>query len=115
MNIQAERFPRPPDKRETAAPASTGNGGNIFKTSPNHYNAPAARTQPTPCHKCKWHDRKFVDRKKLPFSVRRWTGCYLAAHRDPGIRCRYFLNSRGGGHWAQRLGDEIGVCVEGQS
>jgi hypothetical protein len=40
MNIRAVKFPRPPDK-ETAAPAGTGHGGNILKTAPNDYNAPA--------------------------------------------------------------------------
>ena len=85
MNIQAERFPRPPDKRETAAPASTGNGGNIFKTSPNHYNAPAARTQPTPCIKC----ARFYA-PNLRTRGRQWSACDLSATRDPGRSCRWF-------------------------
>ncbi len=104
MNIRAERFPRPPDKRETAAPASTGNGGNIFKTSPNYYNAPAARTQPTPCIKCAWYDGENVsvllrqratlgrvcDARIKPLHGRKWSGCNLSATRNPGHRCRWF-------------------------
>jgi hypothetical protein len=55
---------RPPDK-ETAAPVSSRDSGNILQAGPNNYNAPAAHAQPT---------------------------------RDPGVRCRYFINGRGARH-----------------
>jgi hypothetical protein len=45
MNIRTEKFPRPPDKRETAAPDGTGNGGEVRKHHTNNANRNAHNQQ----------------------------------------------------------------------
>ena len=104
MNIRAERFPRPPDKRRTAAPAGNRRDGKDSFSDTLNANQNASKKQDTPCHKCRWYDGDFIDRKfwkdkKLhwgqanrpnPVSGQRWSGCYLAATRDPGRRCPHF-------------------------
>ena len=49
MNIRAEKFPHPPDKRKTAAPAGTGHGGKAEFRNDNA-NPTGARKQGTPDH-----------------------------------------------------------------
>ncbi len=96
MNIRAERFPRPPDKRETAAPAGNRHDGKIEKASPNNYNRPAPHAQGTPCSECRWYEVKRPNKRedRAVTWARRWSGCYMAPTRNPGVRCRYFLGGR---------------------
>jgi hypothetical protein len=102
MNIRTEKFPRPPDKGKTAAPAGTGHGG-LEKHHTNNANCQPPKKQGA-CSECRWFDHKpYIADPALRAKLRhphnrkgRWSTCQLSATRDPGARCRYFLNFRGG-------------------
>jgi hypothetical protein len=79
MNIRTEKFPRPPDKRETAAPDGTGNGGEVRKHHTNNANRNAHNQQaacraieaglvylPDAC------DMAFILRRRLDLRQRTW-------------------------------------------
>jgi hypothetical protein len=120
MNIRAEEFPRPPDKEKPPPRLAPGNGGEVSKHHTNNANQQTPKKQATPCIKCRHfygpnpfaHCANEDERKALREFLggvvsaranrrnagggRRWSECQLSATRDPGVQCRYFLDSRGG-------------------
>jgi len=97
----------PPDK-ETAALAGNRRGGSDQFCTLN-LTGPDARKQGTPCAKCALYDGanlRVLHRQRAtlgrdydvlvkPSSGRKWSACQLAATRDPGAHCRFFVRRRG--------------------
>jgi hypothetical protein len=80
MNIQAREYTRPPDKRETAAPAGTGNGGEGLAEHDNHNANRNAHNQQAACRAIEAGlialpdacDTAFILRRRLDLRERLW-------------------------------------------
>ncbi len=82
----------PPDQRETAARAGTRRDGKDSLNTNNANRHTRKKQTATPCSECRHYEAKRPGKPKdrAVTWARRWSGCYLAVHRNPDWNCPHF-------------------------